>query len=37
MPDLEREFLDNHPRLDNAVPLTHQGGDTPESEKTESE
>ncbi len=34
-PDLEREFLDNHPRLDNATPLHHQGSDKPESETPE--
>lgn len=34
IPNLEREFLDNHPRLDNATPLTHQGSDKPEGEKS---
>ena len=36
IPDLQREFLDNHPRLDQASPLTHQGGDKPDSEKDDS-
>ncbi|WP_148252113.1 M20/M25/M40 family metallo-hydrolase [Aidingimonas lacisalsi] len=31
--DLHREFLDNHPRLDQAGPLTHQGSDKPENEQ----
>ncbi|SHM40313.1 M20/M25/M40 family metallo-hydrolase [Vreelandella subglaciescola] len=34
IPNLEREFLDNHPRLDNATPLAHQGSDKPEGEKS---
>ncbi|WP_075879824.1 M20/M25/M40 family metallo-hydrolase [Vreelandella massiliensis] len=33
LPDIKREFLDNHPRLDQASPLSHQGSDKPESEK----
>ncbi len=36
LPDLQREFRDNHPRLDQASPLTHQGGDKPDSEKDDS-
>ena len=36
IPDLQREFLDNHPRLDQASPLPHQGGDKPDSEKDDS-
>ena len=36
MPDLPREFLDNHPRLDQASPLTHQGSDKPDSEGDDS-
>lgn len=36
IPDLQREFLDNHPRLDQASPLTHQGGDKPDSEEEDS-
>ncbi|MEQ6918473.1 M20/M25/M40 family metallo-hydrolase [Halomonas aquatica] len=31
--DPHREFLDNHPRLDQAGPLGHQGADTPEEKK----
>ncbi|WP_311948486.1 M20/M25/M40 family metallo-hydrolase [Halomonas piscis] len=30
--NLEREFLDNHPRLDNARPLSHQGSNKPDDE-----
>ncbi|MCE8013471.1 M20/M25/M40 family metallo-hydrolase [Halomonas daqingensis] len=30
LPDPHREFLDNHPRLDQAQPLTHQGSAKPE-------
>lgn len=37
LPNLEREFLDNHPRLDQASPLSHQGHAKPESTKSESE
>lgn len=33
MPDLKREFLDNHPRLDQASPLAHQGSAKPESDE----
>ncbi|MBR9903699.1 MAG: peptidase M42, partial [Gammaproteobacteria bacterium] len=36
IPDLQREFLDNHPRLDQASPLTHQGSDKPDSEGDDS-
>ncbi|BBI60585.1 hypothetical protein HSBAA_18910 [Vreelandella sulfidaeris] len=36
LPNLAREFLDNHPRLDQASPLTHQGSDKPDSEESES-
>ncbi|WP_417421935.1 M20/M25/M40 family metallo-hydrolase [Halomonas sp.] len=36
LPNLEREFLDNHPRLDQASPLSHQGHAKPEDVKTES-
>ncbi|MGS2744104.1 M20/M25/M40 family metallo-hydrolase [Halomonas sp. LS-001] len=32
IPDLKREFLDNHPRLDQASPLPHQGSDKPEED-----
>ena len=32
IPDLKREFLDNHPRLDQANPLTHQGSSKPEED-----
>ncbi|CAN0575762.1 unnamed protein product [Ectocarpus sp. 12 AP-2014] len=37
LPDLQREFLDNHPRLDQASPLTHQGSAKPKSEEEDSE
>ncbi|WP_106477803.1 M20/M25/M40 family metallo-hydrolase [Phytohalomonas tamaricis] len=30
LPDPHREFLDNHPRLDQAGPLTHQGTAKPD-------
>ena len=30
LPDPHREFLDNHPRLDQAGALGHQGADKPE-------
>lgn len=30
LPDPHREFLDHHPRLDEAGPLGHQGSDKPE-------
>lgn len=30
LPDPHREFLDHHPRLDEAGPLTHQGSEKPE-------
>ncbi len=30
LPDPHREFLDNHPRLDQAQRLTHQGSAKPE-------
>jgi endoglucanase len=36
LPDPHREFLDNHPRLDQAGPLSHQGSakpDAPEESK----
>lgn len=32
LPDPHREFLDNHPRLDTATPLAHQGGAKPQAE-----
>ena len=32
LPDPHREFLDNHPRLDQAGALGHQGADKPESD-----
>ncbi|WP_346797482.1 M20/M25/M40 family metallo-hydrolase [Halomonas sp. Bachu 37] len=35
LPDLQREFLDNHPRLDQAGPLSHQGSAKPEKEMGE--
>lgn len=31
--DLKREFLDNHPRLDEAQGLAHQGSDKPDADK----
>lgn len=31
MPDLHQAFKDNHPRLDEASPLAHQGSSKPES------
>ena len=31
-PDPQRAFLDNHPRLDQAVPLGHQGGAKPDED-----
>ena len=37
LPDLQREFLDNHPRLDQANPLAHQGSDKPDSDKSDSD
>ncbi len=33
LPDPHREFLDNHPRLDQAGPLSHQGSAKPEDSK----
>ncbi|NOG32655.1 M20/M25/M40 family metallo-hydrolase [Halomonas sp. TBZ9] len=33
--DLKREFLDNHPRLDMASPLAHQGSAKPDEAKEE--
>ena len=33
LPDVHREFLDNHPRLDQASRLGHQGSDKPEKGK----
>ncbi|MDZ7853543.1 MAG: M20/M25/M40 family metallo-hydrolase [Halomonas sp.] len=33
LPDPHREFRDNHPRLDQAGPLTHQGSDKPETKE----
>jgi len=35
--DPHREFLDNHPRLDRAAPLGHQGSAKPEGEDDEDE
>ncbi|WP_163558218.1 M20/M25/M40 family metallo-hydrolase [Halomonas sp. NO4] len=35
LPDPHREFLDNHPRLDEASALAHQGAAKPEEEKAE--
>ncbi|SDL20238.1 endoglucanase [Franzmannia pantelleriensis] len=35
LPDIHREFLDNHPRLDEAGALTHQGHAKPEEDKKE--
>ncbi|WP_134019160.1 M20/M25/M40 family metallo-hydrolase [Modicisalibacter xianhensis] len=35
LPDPHREFLDNHPRLDQANPLNHQGSAKPDEEKSE--
>ncbi|MDR5907062.1 M20/M25/M40 family metallo-hydrolase [Franzmannia qiaohouensis] len=35
LPDIHREFLDNHPRLDEAGALAHQGHAKPEGEKQE--
>jgi endoglucanase len=32
LPDLHRAFLDNHPRLDRAEPLAHQGAAKPEGD-----
>ncbi|GAB2725841.1 M20/M25/M40 family metallo-hydrolase [Halomonas garicola] len=37
MPDLDRAFLDNHPRLDNARPLGHQGSEAPQSDEEDEE
>ena len=34
LPDPHREFRDNHPRLDQAGPLAHQGSDKPEPSDT---
>ncbi|GHC37957.1 M20/M25/M40 family metallo-hydrolase [Aidingimonas halophila] len=34
MADPHRQFLDNHPRLDQANSLAHQGSDKPDEEKT---
>jgi len=31
LPDRHREFRNNHPRLDQAGPLTHQGSEKPET------
>ncbi|MFG6159947.1 M20/M25/M40 family metallo-hydrolase [Halomonas sp. 1390] len=33
LPDPHREFLDHHPRLDQAGPLGHQGGAKPEASR----
>lgn len=33
LPDPHRSFLDNHPRLDRAEPLRHQGSAKPEADK----
>ncbi len=35
LPDPHREFMDNHPRLDTASPLGHQGSDKPEGDDSE--
>ncbi|MCE8033747.1 M20/M25/M40 family metallo-hydrolase [Billgrantia tianxiuensis] len=35
LPDPHREFLDNHPRLDQAERLTHQGSAKPEEHRGE--
>ncbi|MDZ7788635.1 MAG: M20/M25/M40 family metallo-hydrolase [Halofilum sp. (in: g-proteobacteria)] len=35
LPDPHRAFLDNHPRLDQATPLDHQGSAKPDSGKDE--
>lgn len=35
LPNLQREFLDNHPRLDQATALDHQGAATPNEDKAE--
>ncbi len=35
LPDPHRAFRDNHPRLDRATPLAHQGSAKPETDKTE--
>ncbi|MWJ26976.1 M20/M25/M40 family metallo-hydrolase [Halomonas sp. ZH2S] len=37
LPDLQREFLDNHPRLDQAGTLQHQGSAKPEKDETDAE
>jgi endoglucanase len=34
LPDPHREFLDHHPRLDQAGPLGHQGAEKPEKSDT---
>jgi len=31
LPDPHREFLDHHPRLDQAGALAHRGADTPDA------
>ena len=33
LPNLKRAFLDNHPRLDQASPLAHQGSAKPGSDE----
>ena len=35
LPDPHRAFLDNHPRLDQASRLDHQGSTKPEAEEAE--
>ncbi len=35
LPDPHQAFLDNHPRLDQATPLAHQGAAKPETEASE--
>lgn len=35
LPDPQRSFLDNHPRLDQAKPLNHQGAAKPEGDTAE--
>jgi len=37
LPDPHREFKDNHPRLDRASDLGHQGSDKPEGADSKSE
>ncbi|QFU02415.1 Putative aminopeptidase YsdC [Halomonas sp. THAF5a] len=35
LPDPHREFLDHHPRLDEAGPLTHRGSEKPGEDETQ--